>query len=216
MPHGSAGVPRRSVLAALVLAGPAAAAGCAGSEPPPPAPGPPPGRDALVMVMRHAEQPYAGAPGQDSDGEDDPGSLAGRGRRRAAALPLLFAPSPRAPLPRPGLVFAVADAGRHAGSHRSRQTVGALAESLGVEVRADLGLGEEARVAAAALASGAPALVCWERAGVPALVRALGADRVPGVPAEWPDRFDLVWVFTRRSGRWSFRELPQHLLAGDA
>ncbi|MFJ5547888.1 hypothetical protein [Streptomyces sp. NPDC093225] len=219
MPEGpdGSGVRRRSVLAALALAAPvAAAAGCSEAGPAAPEPGPPPGRDALVMVIRPAERPYAGATGQDADGEEDPGSLAARGWRRAEALPRLFPPSPHAPLPRPGAVFAVADEGRRAGAHRARQTVGPLAAALELTVRADLGPGQESRLAAAALAAGAPVLICWEHTGVPALVRGLGADGVLGVPAGWPDRYDLVWVFSRRAGRWSFRELPQHLLPGDA
>lgn len=48
------------------------------------------------MVIRHAEKPYAGDSGWDEDGEDDAGSLAGRGWRRAEELPRLF-PPPRAP-----------------------------------------------------------------------------------------------------------------------
>ena len=37
-----------------------------------------------------------------------------------------------------------------------------------------------------------------------------------GVPGEWPDRFDLVWVFTHAHGKWTFRQVNQHLLPGDA
>ncbi|MCI4084603.1 hypothetical protein MRQ86_30675 [Streptomyces sp. MMS21 TC-5] len=66
------------------------------------------------------------------------------------------------------------------------------------------------------LAGPMPVLVCWEHTGIPRLVRALGAHQVLGLPATWPDRYDLVWQFTRRSGQWSFRELPQQLLPGDA
>ncbi len=61
-----------------------------------------------------------------------------------------------------------------------------------------------------------PVLVCWEHLGVPRLIRSLGAHQVLGIPAVWPDRYDLVWMLTRRRDRWSFRELPQHLLPGDA
>ncbi|MBW5486609.1 hypothetical protein GPJ59_33375, partial [Streptomyces bambusae] len=108
MPHGPAagtGPRRRTVLAALAPL--ALAAGCgtdedAGTA----APGPPPAKDAMIMVIRHAEKPYAGDTGTDEDGEDDPGSLAPRGWRRAEALPALFGPGRGAPLPRPGAVFA--------------------------------------------------------------------------------------------------------------
>ncbi|MFI5979532.1 hypothetical protein ACIBEA_01510 [Streptomyces sp. NPDC051555] len=205
---------RRTVLAALAPIAPLALAGCAAEERPvTPAPGPqPPAKDALVMVIRHAEKPYAGDTGEDDEGNDDAGSLAVRGRRRAEALPQLFAPTPGALLPRPTVIFA----GGAAGAARSRQTVAPLAEALRTPVRADLAVGREADLARAVLAARAPVLVCWEHTGVPRLVGALGADQVLGIPAGWPDRYDLVWLLARRQGRWSFRELPQHLLTGDA
>ncbi|MFE9633484.1 hypothetical protein [Streptomyces sp. NPDC006463] len=92
----------------------------------------------------------------------------------------------------------------------------ALATALRTPVRADFALGAEPALVHVALAAPMPALVCWEHTGIPRLVRALGAHEVLGVPAAWPDRYDLVWQFTRSRGRWSFRELPQHLLPGDA
>ncbi|MFJ7204294.1 hypothetical protein ACIQWR_12270 [Streptomyces sp. NPDC098789] len=162
---------RRTVLAALAPIAPLALVGCAAEErPPAPAPGPqPPAKDALVMVIRHAEKPYAGDTGEDDEGNDDAGSLAVRGRRRAEALPQLFAPTPGALLPRPTVIFA-------GGAARSRQTVAPLAEALRTPVRADLAVGREADLARAVLAARAPVLVCWEHTGVPRLVSALGAD----------------------------------------
>ncbi|MEV7169421.1 hypothetical protein ACIPRL_06480 [Streptomyces sp. NPDC090085] len=213
-PTGS-GPRRRAVLAAAALA-PLAVAGCSGEETPrAPAHGPGPApKDALIMVIRHAEKPYAGDTGQDEEGEDDPGSLAGRGWRRAEALPRLFPPARTASLPRPAAVFAAG--GREGSPARCRQTVGALATALRTPVRAEFAVGSEAALAQAVLAARMPVLVCWEHTGVPRLVRALGAHQVVGVPAAWPDRHDLVWQFTRSQGRWSFRELPQQLLPGDA
>ncbi|WP_328967295.1 hypothetical protein [Streptomyces sp. NBC_00239] len=203
------GVRRRSVLAALAPL----AAGCsAGAETPAgPAPGPQAAGDALVMVIRHAERPYAGDSGEDDDGEPDPGSLSGRGHRRAEALPLLFGPTRGARLPRPAALFATGGA-----VARSRQTVAALALHAATPARTTYALGQEEALAKAALAATMPVLICWEHTGIPRLVRALGADGVLGVPAGWPDRYDLLWAFTRRSGRWEFSELPQHLLPGDA
>ncbi|MFJ3921549.1 hypothetical protein [Streptomyces sp. NPDC090022] len=213
MPHGPAGPGprRRTVLAALAPL--ALAAGCAADEDGSrPAPGPRATavKDALIMVIRHAEQPYAGDVGADEEGEDDPGSLALRGWRRAEALPRLFPPARGAALPRPATLFAAA------GPARSRQTVAALAEVLRLPVRTDLAVGREKALARAALAAVAPVLICWEHAGIPRLVHALGADGVLGVPSGWPDRHDLVWTFTRSQGRWAFREHSQRLLPGDA
>ncbi|MEV7525293.1 hypothetical protein [Streptomyces sp. NPDC091371] len=216
MPHPPAGSgPRRRAVLAAALA-PLAAAGCSAEEPAAgPAPGPQAGpKDALVMVIRHAEKPYAGDTGSDEDGEDDPGSLAGRGWRRAEALPRLFPPARGSALPRPAAVFAAG--GKTGAPARCRQTVTALATALRTPVRAEFALGAEPALVHAALAAPMPVLVCWEHTGVPRLVRALGADRVLGLPATWPDRYDLVWMFTRRQGQWSFRELSQQLLPGDA
>ncbi|AYV31199.1 hypothetical protein ACFWB1_01575 [Streptomyces goshikiensis] len=218
MPHAPAGTgPRRRTLLAAAALAPLAAAGCTAQDGPGTrAHGPQaPPKDALIMVIRHAEHPYAGATGEDPEGNEDPGFLAGRGWRRAAELPRLFPPGRRSSLPRPAAIFAAGGKARAAPAH-SRQTVEALAKALGTPVRSQFAIGAEAALAHSALAAPTPVLVCWERAGIPRLVRALGAHQVRGVPAAWPDRHDLVWTFTRTRGVWSFRELPQHLLPGDA
>ncbi|MFD4243497.1 hypothetical protein ACFWP3_18160 [Streptomyces sp. NPDC058525] len=215
MPHAPAGSgPRRRAVLAAALA-PLAVAGCSAEEPARPAPGPQAGPgDALIMVIRHAEKPYAGDSGWDEEGEDDPGSLAGRGWRRADELPRLFPPARGSSLPRPATVFAAG--GRAGAPARCKQTVAALATALRTPVRAEFAVGAEPALVHAVLRAPMPVLVCWEHSGIPRLVRALGAHQVLGVPAAWPDRHDLVWTFTRRQGRWSFREIPQHLLSGDA
>ncbi|MFI1148353.1 MULTISPECIES: hypothetical protein [Streptomyces] len=217
-PAGS-GPRRRTLLAAAALA-PLALTGCSAQDPsgsaahgPEPAP-----KDALVMVIRHAEKPYAGDLGEDEDGNEDPGSLAGRGRRRAEELHRLFPPAGGSSLPRPAVVFA---AGGPAGAGgrppaRCRQTVEPLIAALRTPLRSEFGVGAEEALARAALAGPMPVLVCWEHTGIPRLIHALGAHRVLGVPAAWPDRHDLVWMFTRQQGKWTFRELAQHLLPGDA
>ncbi|MEV8531308.1 hypothetical protein [Streptomyces sp. NPDC051211] len=208
-----AGPRRRTVLAALAPLAAGVVTGCSAGEPARrPAAGPQqPAEDALIMLIRHAEKPYAGDTGEDEEGNDDPGSLAYRGHRRAEELPRLFPPNRGSVLPRPAAVFA--PAGEIA---RSRQTVAGLAESLRLPVRADIPTGREAALARAALAAPMPVLICWEHTGFPRLIHALGADRVPSVPAGWPDRYDLVWLLTRRHGRWSFQEIGQRLLPGDA
>ncbi|MGW1776538.1 hypothetical protein [Streptomyces sp. NPDC002104] len=215
MPHATAGPgPRRRTVLAAALA-PLAAAGCAGEgRDPAPRPGPEAANDVLVMIIRHAEKPYAGDTGEDDDGNETPGALAVRGLRRAQELPALFPPAKGAALPRPGAVFAAG--GKEGAPARCRQTVEPLATALGTPVRAEFALGAEAALARAVLAAHLPVLVCWEHQGMPRLIRGLGAQDVLGLPAAWPDRYDLVWMLSRRQGLWSFRELPQHLLHGDA
>ncbi|MCB5180332.1 hypothetical protein [Streptomyces antimicrobicus] len=206
---------RRTVLAAGLAAG-AGLVGCssaseghhhrAAAGPAHPAGAP----DTLIMLIRHAEKPYAGDVGEDDEGNDDPGSLALRGRRRAEALPGLFPPAARAPLPRPASLFVPSGS-----PARCRQTVAPLAEALKLPIRAPLPAGREADLACAALAAPGPVLICWEHTGLPRVVQALGAAGLRDVPALWPDRYDLVWLLTRHRGAWSFREQGQHLLPGD-
>ncbi|MGW1866031.1 hypothetical protein ACWCPS_10765 [Streptomyces mauvecolor] len=227
------GPDRRAVLLGLALAAPVVAAGCGsghgkksaskGSAPTGPAPSDP-GRDTTIMIIRHGEKPDSGDPGFDEAGKQDKKSLTERGWERSHALPRLFVPngaaspasSGSAPLPRPATIYAAADQGPDAGAHRMRQTVTPLAEALHVRVNTEFAEGREEELAAAALAATAPVLICWEHSRIPPIVEALGASRAGGVPREWPDRFDLVWVLTRRAGTWTFRSVPQHLLTGDA
>lgn len=207
---------RRTVLAAGIAgitAVPALAGltGCSAEEPRPgPAAGPQAAADTLVMLIRHGERPYPGDVGEDDEGNDDPGSLAGRGRRRAEALPALFAPSARVPLPRPASLFVCGGP-----AARSRQTVAPLAGALHLPLRDRIAVGKEAALARAVLAAPAPVLICWEHHGFPRLIQALGAAGAPGLPAAWPDRYDLVWLLDRHRGTWAFREQGQHLLPGD-
>src|SRR5438445_31019 len=72
-----------------------------------------------------------------------------------------------------------------------------------------------AALAKAAVSAPEPVLICWNHTLIPDIVTALGASGTD-VPDAWPDRFDLVWVFTHAHGKWTFRQVHQHLLPGDA
>ncbi|MBC3839648.1 hypothetical protein GXW82_03635 [Streptacidiphilus sp. 4-A2] len=75
--------------------------------------------------------------------------------------------------------------------------------------------GQEAQLAAALLDASGDVLVAWEHESIPAIVSHLGPV-TPTPPDSWPDaRFDMVWVFARNAGGWSFTQVPQMLLAGD-
>ncbi|MFD8996715.1 hypothetical protein [Streptomyces abikoensis] len=216
---------RRRALAVLAGAALLPVTGCGNdsspqakaSEPPPAARS---GPDTTIMIIRHGEKPRGSTRGMDEHGEPDKKSLTRRGWERAGALPKLFAPatgaSGQAGLPRPSTIFAAADYGPNAGSHRMRQTVTPLSEEFRLPVNTSFSETEEAKLAAAALTSPSPVLICWEHSRIADIVKGLGAAGAPGVPKSWPDRFDLVWVLTRRGGVWSFRSVPQHLLPGDA
>ncbi|KJK57334.1 hypothetical protein UK12_17380 [Saccharothrix sp. ST-888] len=171
------------------------------------------------MIIRHGEKPDGSHPGIDENGHQDSHSLTERGWARAKALPQLFEPPQGQPLKpglaRPAKIFAATDQGPLAGAHRMRQTVTPLAGRLGLPIDTTYAESQEAALATAVLAVSAPVLICWEHSRIPDIVKSLGADR-SGAPASWPDRFDLVWAFTRTAGNWTFREIPQHLLDGDA
>ncbi|GGP45724.1 hypothetical protein [Streptomyces melanogenes] len=216
MERGS-GATRRTVLAGLALGVPLALSGC-GPKGHASTSASVSGADTTIMIIRHGEKPGGGERGRDESGQRDKKSLTARGWQRAKALPGLFVAAsgrPAPPLPRPATLFAAADTGPHAGAHRMRQTVAPLAEALHERVDVSIAEGQESALAAAALAAPAPVLICWEHSRIPDIVRALGAAD-SGAPQAWPERFDLVWVFTRRAGKWSFRAVAQGLLAGDA
>ncbi|MFE2285589.1 histidine phosphatase family protein [Streptomyces sp. NPDC059443] len=170
--------------------------------------------DLVVMIIRHGEKPTGSEPGKDDNGKRDSHSLTDRGWARAEALPRLFAPQPAPGLVRPAKVYAATDQGPDAGGHRMRQTVTPLAKRLGLTVDLTYAESKEADLAAAVSASSGPVLICWEHSRIPEIVKALAPRS--GAPAAWPDRFDLVWVFTRTAGTWSFKEVDEHLLDSDA
>jgi hypothetical protein len=175
----------------------------------------------MVMIIRHGEKPDSSHPGIDENGLVDSKSLTQRGWDRARALPRLFAPPEGQPLPaglaRPATIFAATDQGPLAGAHRMRQTVTPLAQSMSLTLNTSYAETKEAKLAKAALSAPGPVLICWEHSRISSIVEALGASD-SGVPQAWPDdRFDLVWVFTStKGGAWTFLEVPQHLLDGDA
>ncbi|MEU6577946.1 hypothetical protein [Streptomyces sp. NPDC046805] len=209
---------RRRLLAGLA-AGPVVLAGCglvgdsdplhlAGSK-----------LDTTIMVIRHGEKPDGSRLGYDEHGRRDPHSLTRRGWARARALPKLFDP-PRGRslvpgLMRPRTIYAATDKGPLAGGHRMRQTATPLAHQMGITLNTTFAESQEAALAKAAVAAPEPVLICWQHSRISDIVEGLGAADT-GVPDAWPDRFDLVWVFTHARGKWSFRQVHQHLLPGDA
>lgn len=216
----SAPLTRRSLLTGLVAATPLVLAGCSSGKKSAKADAPvtrasDPGGEAFVMIVRHGEKPVGDQNGRDENGRKDGKSLTERGWSRADALPSLFAP-PAAGLRTPARIFAAADQGPLAGAHRMRQTVTPLAAKLGLTIDTTHAESQESELAAAALAGAQPVLICWEHSRIARIVEAFGAAG-SGAPASWPDRFDLVWVFSRPAGgAWTFQEVRQHLLDGDA
>jgi hypothetical protein len=175
-----------------------------------------------IMIIRHGEKPDDGGEvkGVSANGDPDPEELAVRGWQRAGALVRLFTPPGGNPvdqrLAAPGDIFASA-VGKHSKSLRPQHTVLELATVLNLTLALGHAKGDEAALAADAIAADGPVLIAWEHEAIPDIAnRILGNTTV--CPQKWPDaRFDLVWVLDRQpaSGGWSFAQVPQLLLAGD-
>lgn len=176
------------------------------------------GTGDVLMLIRHAEKPTGdGAPfGITEDGQQDPESLIVRGWNRAGALVELFAPAVgavRSGLLKPGAVYASNPGSK--GSKRPLQTVTPTAARLGVTVNTKYTKGQEAALASELNGLHGVTLVGWEHEAIPDIVSHL-PNVTPAVPTSWPgDRFDVVWVFTRKGNGWQFSQVPQELLAGD-
>jgi hypothetical protein len=176
--------------------------------------------DSVVMVIRHAEKPLAETPphGVTVDGVNDPRSLTPRGWQRAGALVPYFVGTDggigTSRLPVPGQLIA-SRIGLNSSSARPLETVQPLASRLGLTVDTRFLKGDTGPLAQALAKIDGVALVSWEHHVIPSIGAAL-IGRPGIVPTTWPDeRFDVVWVFERHGGEFTFRQVPQLLLGGD-
>jgi hypothetical protein len=174
-----------------------------------------------IMIVRHAEKPSDDGTvvGVSATGASDPQDLIVRGWQRSGGLVRLFAPrdghfvDPH--LATPQAIFA-SGIGHHSHSLRPQHTVLELATLLGLQLDLQYLKGSETGLADAAVATNGIVLIAWEHEDIPAIAnRILGNSTT--VPQQWPgERFDVVWVFDRQGGGWSFSQVPQLLLAGDS
>jgi hypothetical protein len=177
-------------------------------------------RSPRIMIIRHSEKPGKPGPpfGVDHAGNPDPESLAPRGWQRAGALAVFFAPA-RGELQDeaisvPQYLFACGNEPERA-RLRPLETITPLAEVLGTAVDTRFIKGEEAELAACAMDCPGPVLISWEHNNLPAIANSIVGNQQTA-PKKWPeDRFDVVWVFDLVDGSYSFRQIPQLLLAGD-
>ena len=176
-----------------------------------------------IMIIRHAEKPPTpgAAPfGVTADGVQDGESLIIQGWQRAGALACLFAPS-RGPLQdaelaMPKFLFA-SESKSGGGSNRPLETITPLASKLGLTPKTHKKSSLD-KVAEEAMACGDVALISWQHEDIPAIANAIVGNSTT-VPQSWPGhRFDIVWVFDldRSSKSYSFKQVPQRLLAGDS
>ena len=120
----------------------------------------------------------------------------------------------RAGISRPTSVFATRPSSANE-SLRPLETVTPLAQRLRLSVTQTFAFGEETALAAGLLATPGVSLTAWQHQHIPLITQKLGLAHL-GAPTIWPgERFDMVFVFTRHRGVWSFAQVPQLVLAGD-
>ena len=175
---------------------------------------------AKIMLIRHAERPSADKTirGVTEAGVKNKEELTVRGWQRAGALARFFAPRDNRfvhpALARPEIMFAC-KAGPAAPSLRPRHSLLPLASLIDVELNCDYYEGQERELVQKAIAAQGTVLVAWKHNNMHLIANAILGNKT-SAPQFWPfDRFDLVWVFDRRGGAWTFTQVPQILLAGD-
>jgi hypothetical protein len=174
-----------------------------------------------IMIIRHAEKPPSiGEPfGVTAAGDQDLESLTIQGWQRAGALACFFAPAhgplQSALLATPQFLFA-SESKSGGGSARPVETITPLASKLGLTPTTHKKNSFD-KVVADTVACGGTALISWQHEDIPSIANLILGNNTT-VPQKWPgDRFDVVWVFDLdpSSSSYSFKQVPQRLLAGD-
>jgi hypothetical protein len=167
-------------------------------------------KDAVVLIIRHAENGAAG-----------PG-LTPSGQGRAEAYKdyfLNFAVDSKRL--RPNAIFAAKDSKK---SHRPRLTVEPFAKAARLKIDTRFGNNQSAELAAdlRATEQGKLILICWRHPYVPDLLRALGAKAEDLLPrGKWPNSV-YDWVILLRfdqNGRLipaSSKRINEQLMPGDS
>ena len=181
----------------------------------------------VIYIIRHAEKPLKPPlSGVDYEGGQNEHSLLPRGWQRSGALAALFHPD-SGPV-REGLrtpTALVAPWWGHPGktaAHRSYQTIQGLSEQLGLPITSQFAHGQEQQLADSLVRShSGVVLICWEHKHIPVIASSLPVVSGTAIPGKWPDdRYDVIWSFTlvQEPGpvRYTFGQIPQLLLAGDA
>ena len=175
------------------------------------------------MLIRHAEKPDRdGEPfGVNEKGTRNKEALAVRGWQRAGALAALLAPTDghfqHRALAKPKFLFASKPLKRK-GSRRPIQTIRPVAQKLAIDIDSDFQRADYESMLEGVFSCKGVVLVCWQREYIPQIASYILGDGSK-VPADWPeDRYDIVWVFdlNRRTGRYTFKQVPQKLLSGDS
>ena len=169
---------------------------------------------ATVMIIRHGEKPPVSGNGVTDQGDVDDYSLTVRGWMRAGALIGYFA-TPHDGIVTPEVIHAAAPftKGNSVHGRRPLQTVTPLAQALAIPLKSGVAAGDEAALIEKLRDETRPTLISWEHHAIRAIVEGL---LIPAFSTEFPDRFDLVWLFTRNGETYDFRQINQHLFVDDA
>jgi hypothetical protein len=167
-------------------------------------------KDAVVLIIRHAE-----------DGATDRG-LTPRGQERAEAYKNYFLKFSVDSKPlEPDVIFAAKNSKQ---SHRPRLTVEPFAKAANLEIDSRFGNNQSAELASDLRANqqGRVILICWRHPYVPELLRALGAKPKKLLPdGKWPAAvYDWVILLSYdHDGHLipaSTRRINEHLMPGDS
>jgi hypothetical protein len=167
-------------------------------------------KDAVVLIIRHAENPENGH------------GLSPRGKERAQAYKNYFLNFTVDSKPlEPNVVFAANDS-KH--SHRPRLTVEPFAKAAKLQIDTRFHTNQSAELAATLRATeqGKRILICWRHSDIPNLLRALGANPEILLPrGKWPKHvYDWVILLSYdQNGQLipaSTRRIDERLLPGDS
>ncbi len=143
-------------------------------------------RNAVVLIIRHAEKPPEGY------------ELTPAGFKRASAYPGYFQHFQFDSQPvKPDALFAAADS---KSSHRPRLTLEPLSQASGVHLDAGFKAKQPGALAEALKTSphGTNILICWHHGQIPELIRDLGGDPGKFLPnGKWPDDV-FQWIVVLR------------------
>ena len=168
-----------------------------------------------IMIIRHAEEHEVD--GINEEGQADPQSLTVRGWQRAGALVPFFSSGERG-IRTPDVIFASAIA-PGSQSRRPQQTVAPLHAVLRERGRVSYSEAfakpDTSALMAEVMTQPGIVLIAWNHSQVANCIAAL--PNPPQTPGKWlDDRYDLVWMLDPTDRGWTFCEVPQLLLAGDA
>jgi hypothetical protein len=167
-------------------------------------------KDAVALIIRHAENPESGH------------GLSPRGKERAQAYKNYFlnftVDSKRL---EPNAIFAANDS-KH--SHRPRLTVEPFAKAAKLQIDTRFHTDQSAELAATLRATeqGKRILICWRHSDIPNLLRALGANPEILLPrGKWPKHvYDWVILLSYdQNGQLipaGTRRIDERLLPGDS